>query len=64
MNYKIDKTMPIPYYYQIQQKIKKVIKKGELKPAPFIPIERDFSEKFHVSRITAIGKSKNCIELA
>ena len=52
MDYKIDKTIPIPYYYQIQQKIKEAIKKGELKPEQFIPPERNLSEEFNVSRIT------------
>lgn len=52
MDYKIDKTIPIPYYYQIQQKVKEAIKRGELKPDQFIPPERDLSEKFGVSRIT------------
>lgn len=52
MDYKIDKTTPIPYYYQIEQKIKEAIKKGELKPEQFIPPERELSEEFNVSRIT------------
>jgi len=52
MDYKIDKTTPIPYYYQIQLKIKEALKKGELKPEQFIPPERDLSEEFDVSRIT------------
>jgi GntR family transcriptional regulator len=52
MDYKIDKTIPIPYYYQIQQRIKEAIKKGEWKSDLFIPTERDLSEKFQVSRIT------------
>ncbi|MCD4669308.1 MAG: GntR family transcriptional regulator [Actinomycetia bacterium] len=52
MDYKIDKTIPIPYYYQIEQKIKEAIEKGELKPEQFIPSERELSEGFGVSRIT------------
>ena len=52
MDYKIDKTIPIPYYYQIQQQIIGAIKKGEWKSDQFIPPERDLSEKFGVSRIT------------
>ena len=52
MDYKIDKTIPIPYYYQIQQKIKEAIKKGELEQEQFIPTERDLSKEFDVSRIT------------
>ncbi|MBU4293094.1 MAG: GntR family transcriptional regulator, partial [Actinobacteria bacterium] len=47
-----DKTIPIPYYYQVQQRIKEAIKKGEWKSGQFIPTERDLSDKFQVSRIT------------
>ncbi len=52
MDYKIDKTIPIPYYYQIQTVLKKAIEDGEWRPDQFIPPERDLSEKFNVSRIT------------
>ena len=52
MDYKINKTIPIPYYYQIQQKIREAIKKGELKPDQFMPVERKLSKNFDVSRIT------------
>jgi GntR family transcriptional regulator len=52
MIYKIEKDSPIPYYYQIQQLIKKAIKAGEWKPGEFLPAERDLSESFNVSRVT------------
>lgn len=52
MNYNINKNIPIPYYYQIQQSIKESIMKGEWAPGDFIPSEREISDLFKVSRIT------------
>jgi len=52
VDYKIDKTIPISYYCQIQTALKKAIEDGEWKSDQFIPTERNLSEKFHVSRIT------------
>lgn len=63
MNYSINKKLPIPYYYQIQQIIIDAIKRGEWDPGDFIPAERELSEKFDVSRIT-IRKSLENLSLA
>lgn len=52
MDYKIDKDIPIPYYYQIQQSLKDFILNGKWKPGDFILSERELSELFKVSRIT------------
>ncbi|MBM3700201.1 MAG: GntR family transcriptional regulator [Actinobacteria bacterium] len=52
MIYKIEKDSPIPYYYQIQQLIKKEILDGQWKPGEFMPSERELSESFNVSRVT------------
>lgn len=52
MKYHIDKKIPIPYYYQIQQQIIDTIENSEWKPDEFIPSERELSDKFRVSRIT------------
>ena len=52
MDYKIDKTSPIPYYYQIYQSLKKYIENNKLEIGEFLPSERELVEKFNVSRIT------------
>lgn len=52
MNYNIDKSSPIPYYYQIQLHLKNAIEKGQWKTNSFIPSERDLANKFDVSRIS------------
>lgn len=49
----INKKSPIPLYYQLQEHIKELIEKGELKPGDTIPPEREYSQKFQISRMTA-----------
>lgn len=49
---KIDKNSPLPIYYQIQQKLKKMIEDGELKPGDKIPSENELCESYKVSRMT------------
>ncbi len=48
----IDKTSPIPIYYQIEESIKELIDKGDLKPGDAIPSENEYTELFGVSRMT------------
>ena len=48
----IKKDSPIPIYYQLQELLKDLIDKGELKPGDAIPTEREYAEKFHISRMT------------
>jgi DNA-binding GntR family transcriptional regulator len=52
MEYDINRDSPIPYYYQIQLRLKDAIEKGEWNSNEFIPSERELSSKFNVSRIT------------
>lgn len=48
----IDKQSPLPIYYQIEAYLKQQIDDGLLKPGDTLPSEREFSEQFHVSRMT------------
>ncbi len=48
----IKKNSPIPIYYQIGEIIKDLIEKGELKPGDSLPAEREYAEKFQISRMT------------
>lgn len=48
----IEKKSPIPIYYQIAEFIQKQIENGELKPGDSLPSEREFTETFHISRMT------------
>ncbi|NWN95782.1 MAG: GntR family transcriptional regulator, partial [Bacillus sp. (in: Bacteria)] len=48
----IDKTSPIPIYFQIQEEIRKKIREREWKTGEAIPSERVLSELFEVSRMT------------
>ncbi|MBM7654915.1 GntR family transcriptional regulator [Neobacillus cucumis] len=48
----INKNSPIPIYYQLEELIKVLIEKGELKPGDALPPEREYAEKYHISRMT------------
>ncbi|MCA0988808.1 GntR family transcriptional regulator [Guptibacillus algicola] len=48
----IDKTSPLPIYYQLVELIKGMIEKGELKPGDSLPSEREYAERFKISRMT------------
>ncbi|WP_270180558.1 GntR family transcriptional regulator [Alkalihalobacillus sp. CinArs1] len=48
----IDKTSPLPIYYQLVELIKGMIDKGELKPGDSLPSEREYAERFKISRMT------------
>lgn len=48
----IKKDSPVPIYYQIEEGIKESIQQGSLKPGHLMPSEREFSERFEVSRMT------------
>ena len=48
----IDKTKPIPLYYQIKEAIVERIRNGGLQPGDKLPTEAWFSEHFDVSRVT------------
>ena len=48
----IDKSSPIPIYYQLQQFVLDKIRAGEWAPNSPIPSERELCERFQVSRMT------------
>jgi len=48
----IDKKSPIPVYYQLKNYIKEEIKNNNLKPGDLLPSEREYCEKFNISRMT------------
>ncbi|MCM3570905.1 GntR family transcriptional regulator [Neobacillus mesonae] len=48
----INKNSPIPIYYQLEEHIKELIEKGELKPGDVLPPEREYAEKHQISRMT------------
>jgi len=47
---KIDKSSPIPYYYQLEQLLRGKIESGELKPGEALPSESELCSMFEVSR--------------
>lgn len=49
---KIDKSKPIPLYYQLVEIINQQIARGELKPGDKLPTEQWFSYAYDISRVT------------
>jgi len=48
----INKSSPIPIYYQIEEFIKELIENGELRPGDSLPPEREYAERYQISRMT------------
>jgi GntR family transcriptional regulator len=48
----INRSVPIPLYYQIAQILRHEIEKGKFKPGENIPIEEELQKRFGVSRAT------------
>lgn len=48
----IKKDSPLPIYYQLEEAIKEQIEHGEFRQGEMIPSEREFSEKYGISRMT------------
>ncbi|ART76119.1 phosphonate metabolism transcriptional regulator PhnF [Sutcliffiella horikoshii] len=48
----IDKTSPIPIYYQLESYIKNQIEAGFILPGENIPSEREYAENYGISRMT------------
>ena len=49
----LNKPVPIPLYYQIKSRLLEAIESGMLKPGDRVPSERELSDRFTVSRMTA-----------
>jgi GntR family transcriptional regulator len=48
----LNKSNPIPLYYQLAERISEQIQTGELNPGTQLPSERELSEQFGISRMT------------
>jgi GntR family transcriptional regulator len=57
----IDKTSPLPLYYQIEEAIKQKIDKGEWESGSMISSEREFAENYEVSRMTVRQAINNLV---
>jgi GntR family transcriptional regulator len=49
----LDRAAPIPLYYQIRTRLLEAIENGHLKPGDRVPSERELTETYSVSRMTA-----------
>jgi len=57
----IDKTSPMPLYFQIEEAIKLKIEKGEWVSGSMISSEREFAEAYEVSRMTVRQAINNLV---
>jgi GntR family transcriptional regulator len=57
----INKHSPVPIYHQIEEQLKELIDKGELQPDTLLPSEREYSEKFGISRMTVRQALSNLV---
>ncbi|MFV9510857.1 GntR family transcriptional regulator [Tepidibacillus sp. LV47] len=57
----INKHSPLPIYYQLEQGIKEMIEKGQLKPGEMIPSEREWAETYDISRMTVRQAINNLV---
>ncbi|MEH7238757.1 GntR family transcriptional regulator [Bacillus sp. JJ1562] len=57
----IKKSSPVPIYFQIEQRIREKIEKKELNPGDMIPSEREFAEKYQISRMTVRHAINNLV---
>ncbi|NOX60566.1 MAG: GntR family transcriptional regulator [Chloroflexi bacterium] len=49
----LSKNYPLPKYYQLKELLREKIAAGEWKPGDMIPSERELSEQYNISRMTA-----------
>lgn len=57
----IDKNSPIPIYHQLEENIKSIIESGDLKAGDIIPSEREYAEKYQISRMTVRQAISNLV---
>lgn len=48
----INKNSPLPIYYQLEEEIRLLIQTGKLKPGELLPSEREYAERYDISRMT------------
>ncbi|WP_134702581.1 GntR family transcriptional regulator [Ammoniphilus sp. YIM 78166] len=61
MQLTINKNLPIPIYYQIEEGMKELIEQGSLKPGDLIPSERELCEAYGISRMTVRQAVNNLV---
>ncbi|HEY7123405.1 MAG TPA: GntR family transcriptional regulator [Ktedonobacterales bacterium] len=49
----IYRNSPVPRYHQLKEILREKIRSGELKPGDLVPSERELSENYRISRMTA-----------
>lgn len=57
----IDKNSPIPIYHQLEEYVKSEIESGALKTDEAIPSEREYAERFQISRMTVRQALNNLV---
>lgn len=57
----INKQSPLPIYFQLEEGIKKQIENGELNSGDMLPSEREYSERFSISRMTVRQAISNLV---
>ncbi|WP_017726079.1 GntR family transcriptional regulator [Halalkalibacterium ligniniphilum] len=57
----IDKSSPLPIYYQLAEQLKKRIESGELQPGDALPAEREYAEQLQISRMTVRQAINNLV---
>lgn len=57
----INKNSPVPIYHQLEEYIKQQIENGLLKEEEVIPSEREFAERFQISRMTVRQAINNLV---
>ncbi|ASK62715.1 phosphonate metabolism transcriptional regulator PhnF [Virgibacillus phasianinus] len=48
----IDKNSPLPIYYQLEEEIRLLIQTEKLSPGELLPSEREYAERYNISRMT------------
>jgi GntR family transcriptional regulator len=57
----IDKSSPVPIYHQLEEYIKQQIENGTLKIEETIPSEREYAERYQISRMTVRQALNNLV---
>jgi GntR family transcriptional regulator len=57
----INKNSPVPIYHQLEEYIKQQIESGILREEAVIPSEREFAERFQISRMTVRQAINNLV---
>ena len=49
---KLDKSLPVPLYYQLAETLREQIESGAIKPGAQLPSERELGDQLAISRMT------------